>query len=115
MAAPAREFCLLAKSQLSDAFAQTAQERKSVNMHRSKLLYRRAIPLTTGDTPVRTDVFLHNLEPITLEMLRRAMEQGLTLTSMDFTGDDDGSIVILRFTRPPEMKASESKSKQRKE
>lgn len=27
------------------------------------------------------------------------MEQGLTPTSLDFTGDDD-SIVILRFTRP---------------
>jgi hypothetical protein len=35
---------------------------------------RRPIPPTTGDTPVATDVFL-NLEPFTLEMLRRAMEE----------------------------------------
>lgn len=49
--------------------------------------------------PVCTDVLLHNLEPFALEALRRTMEQGLTPTSLDFTGDDD-SIVILRFTRP---------------
>ncbi|HET8924131.1 MAG TPA: hypothetical protein VFN26_14175 [Candidatus Acidoferrum sp.] len=69
------------------------------NVHRAKLLNRRAIPLT-GDIPVATDVFLHNLPPITLEALRRAVEQGLTPSGLDFTGDDD-SIVILRFTRPP--------------
>jgi hypothetical protein len=60
---------------------------------------RRPTPPTTGDTPVRTDVFLHNLEPITLEMLRRAMEQDLVLCGLDFAGDDD-SILILRFIRP---------------
>jgi hypothetical protein len=48
---------------------------------------------------VATDVFLHNLEPFTLETLRRAVEQGLTPSGLDFAGDDD-SIVILRFTRP---------------
>jgi hypothetical protein len=68
-------------------------------MHHAKLLDRRTIPLTTGDIPVVTDVFLHRLEPYTLEALRRAMEQGLTPTGLDFTGADD-SIVILRFARP---------------
>ncbi len=32
-------------------------------MHRAKLLDGRAIPLTTGDIPVATDVFLHGLNP----------------------------------------------------
>lgn len=68
-------------------------------MHRAKLLDRRAIPLTTGDIPVATDVFLHRLEPYTREALRQTVEQGLTPSGLDFTGDDD-SIVILRFTRP---------------
>jgi hypothetical protein len=68
-------------------------------MHRPKLLDRRPMPLTTGDVPVATDVFLHNLERSTQEALRRAIEQGLTPSGLDFTGDDD-SIVILRFTRP---------------
>lgn len=69
------------------------------NVHRAKLLDGRAIPLTTGDIPVRTDVFIHNLDPFTLEALRRAVEQGLTPSGLDFTGDDD-SIAILRFTQP---------------
>lgn len=69
-------------------------------MHRAKPLHRRAIPLTTGDIPAATNVFLHRLEPSTLEALRQAVEQGLTPSGLDFTGDDD-SIVILRFTRPP--------------
>jgi hypothetical protein len=43
-------------------------------MHRAKLLDRRAIPLTTGDNLVATDVLLHNLEPFALESLRRTME-----------------------------------------
>jgi hypothetical protein len=68
-------------------------------MRHAKLLDSRAIPLTPGDVPVRTDVFIHNLDPFTLEALRRAMMQGLTPTGLDFTEDDD-SIVILRFTRP---------------
>jgi hypothetical protein len=68
-------------------------------MHRAKLLDRRAIPPTKGDVLVASDVLLHNLEPITLEMLRQAVEQGLTPSSLDFGGDDD-STVVLRFTRP---------------
>ncbi len=68
-------------------------------MHRAKLLDRRTITLTTGDILVATDVFLHRLEPSTLEALRRALEQGMTPSGLDFTGDDD-SIVILRFARP---------------
>jgi len=58
----------------------------------------RPIPLTTDDTLVATEVFIHSLNPFTLEMLRRVMQQGLMLSGLDFTGDDD-SIVILRFTR----------------
>ena len=65
-------------------------------MHRAKLLERRAIPLTTCDIPVATDVFLH-LERHTLETLRQVVEQGLTPSGLDFSDDD--SIVILRFTR----------------
>ena len=68
-------------------------------MRRAKLLDRRAIPLTPGDIPVRTDVFIHNLGAFTLEALRRAVTQGLTPSGLDFTGDGD-SIVILRFSRP---------------
>ena len=60
-----------------------------VSPHHAKLFDRRAIPLTTGDTPVATDLFLHRLEPCTLEALRRAEEQGLTPSGLDFTGDDD--------------------------
>ena len=66
--------------------------------HRAKLFERKPNPLTTGDVPVRTDVFLHNFDPFTVESLRRAIEQGLTPSSLDFTDDD--SIAILRFTRP---------------
>lgn len=53
-----------------------------------------------SERPVASDVFLHNLEPFTLEALRRALEQGLTPSGLDFAGDDDDSIVIIRFTRP---------------
>ncbi len=49
--------------------------------------------------PIRSDVFLRGLSPFTLKSLRRAIEQGLMLSSLDFTGDDE-PIVILRFTRP---------------
>jgi hypothetical protein len=73
------------------------QRLKERSMHRAKLLDSRPIPITTGDIPVATDVFLHNLEPFTLETLRRTMEQGLTPSGLDFAGDDD-SIVVLRFT-----------------
>jgi hypothetical protein len=75
-------------------------------MHRSKLLDRRAIPPTTGGIPVRTDVFLHGLEPYTLEILRQCVEQGLTPTDVDFTGDD-GAIAVIRFTR---TRAGEARS-----
>jgi hypothetical protein len=68
-------------------------------MNRAKLLDRIPIPLTTGDIPVATDVFLHNLERNMVEALRQVVEQGLTPSGLDFTGDD-GSTVILRFTRP---------------
>jgi len=71
---------------------------RKLNMHRAKLLDPRPIPLTTGNVPVATDVFLHNLEPITLEMLRRAMEQGLVPSGLNISGDDD-PIVVLRLTR----------------
>lgn len=64
-------------------------------MRRAKLLDRSAIPLTPGDIPVATNVFIHNLEPYTLEALRRAVERGLTPFGLDFTGD----AVILRFSR----------------
>jgi hypothetical protein len=48
---------------------------------------------------VAIDVFLHRLEPSTLETLRSALEQGLTPSGLEFTGDGD-SIAIIRFTRP---------------
>jgi hypothetical protein len=67
-------------------------------MRRAKLLDCRAIRLTTGDIPVATEVFLQNLEPFTLQSLRRAVEQGLGPSGLDFTDDD--SIVVLRFTQP---------------
>jgi hypothetical protein len=66
-------------------------------MHRAKLLDRRAIPLTTGDTPVVTEVVIHNLNPFTLEALRQAVELGLSPSSLNFTGDDDS--IVIRFTR----------------
>jgi hypothetical protein len=68
-------------------------------MRRAKLLDSRPTSLTTDNIPVATDVFLHRLAPHTLEALRRAVEQGLTPSGLDFAGDDN-SIVIIRFTRP---------------
>ena len=65
-------------------------------MHRAKLLDRRPTQPTAGDSPVRTDVFIRNLEPLALEALRRAMEQGLKPFDVELV--DDG-IVILRLTR----------------
>ena len=53
--------------------------------------------MTRGDI-VRTDIFIHDLEPLTLDALRRALELGLVPTSLDL-GGDDGSIVKLRLTR----------------
>ena len=52
-----------------------------------------------SERPVATDVYLHNLEPSTLEALRRAVELGLTPSGLEFTSDGD-SIAIIRFTRP---------------
>ncbi len=75
-------------------------------MHRAKLLDRRPTSLTTGGFPVRSDVFIHNLEPFTLESLRRAIEQGLVPSGLDFAGDDN-SIVVLRFTRARAGEAEE--------
>jgi hypothetical protein len=65
-------------------------------MHRAKLLGRKmAIPLTTGDIAVATDVLLHRWGPYTLEALRPAAEQGLKPSCLNFTGDD-GTRVILQ-------------------
>jgi hypothetical protein len=60
------------------------------------------MPLTTGDVPVATEVFLHNLERSRQEALRRAMERGLTPSGLDFTGDD---VAILRLSRPRSAEA----------
>jgi hypothetical protein len=68
-------------------------------MRRVKLLDRRAIPLTPGDIPVATEVFLHNLDTFTLESLRRVIEQGLVPSGLKILGDDE-PIVVFRFTRP---------------
>lgn len=46
-------------------------------MYRAKLLDRRPMPLTAGDIPMASDVFLHNLERSTQEALRWALEQSL--------------------------------------
>jgi hypothetical protein len=77
-------------------------------MHRAKLLHRRPIPLTPGDIPVATDVFLHNLPPFALESLRRAVEQGLVPSGLKIL-DDDEPIVVLRFTRTPEVEHGQRK------
>jgi hypothetical protein len=61
-----------------------------------------------SERPVRTDVFIHNLDAFTLEALRRAVAQGLTPSGLDFTGDDD-SVVILRFTRTTEVAREQRK------
>jgi hypothetical protein len=68
-------------------------------MRRANLLDRRPDSQTTGDVPVRTDVFIHNLDFFTLESLRRAIEQGLVPSALNISGDDE-PIVVLRFTRP---------------
>lgn len=68
-------------------------------MRRAKLLDRRAIRPTTGDVPIRSDIFIHNLDPSTLESLRRAIERGLVPSGLNISGDDE-PIVVLRFTRP---------------
>jgi hypothetical protein len=69
-------------------------------MNRAKLLDRRPTSHTTGGVLVRSDVFLHHLEPFALQSLRRAVEQGLVPSGLNISGDDE-PIVILRLTRPP--------------
>ena len=59
---------------------------------------RRAKRLDRQNTLVRSDVFIHHLEPATLEALRRALEQGLVPSGLNISGDDE-AIVVLRFTR----------------
>jgi hypothetical protein len=76
-------------------------------MHRAKP-ERRAARLTTGDIPVATEVFLHNLDTFTLESLRRAVEQGLVPSGLKILGDDE-PIVVLRFTRTPEVEHGQRK------
>jgi hypothetical protein len=68
-------------------------------MRRAKQLDSRPTSLTTDNIPVRSDVFIHNLDPFTLESLRRAIEQGLVPSGLNISGDDE-PIVVLRFTRP---------------
>lgn len=60
---------------------------------------RRAKRLDRQHALVRSDVFIHRLEPSTLEALRRALEQGLVPSGLNISGDDE-PIVVLRFTRP---------------
>jgi hypothetical protein len=60
---------------------------------------RRARHLDRQNTLVRSDVFIHRLEPGTLEALRRALEHGLTPSDLNISGDDE-PIVVLRLTRP---------------
>ena len=60
---------------------------------------RRAKLLDRQNSLVRCNVFIHRLEPGTLEALRRAIEQGLVPSGLNISGDDD-PIVVLRFTRP---------------
>jgi hypothetical protein len=67
---------------------------------RAKLLDNSPTSLTTDNIPVRTDIFIHDLEPLTLEALHQALAQGLRVSGLDFGGDDD-STVVLRFTRMP--------------
>jgi hypothetical protein len=50
-----------------------------------------------GDIPVRTDVRIRDLEPFTLEALRRALAQGLMPFDLEFVDD---RVVILRLGRP---------------
>jgi hypothetical protein len=52
---------------------------------------------------VRSDIFIHELKPDTLDMLHQASEQGLTPSSFDF----DGDILILRFQRDDSRKPSQ--------
>lgn len=61
-------------------------------MRHAKLLDRQPQPV-----PVRTDVFIHNLDAFTLEALRRALEQGLTPSGLDFTE----MMTLSRFSASP--------------
>src|SRR5579863_1651984 len=64
----------------------------SAAVRRSKRLDRQHIL-------ARSDVFLHDLPPRTLDALRHAIGQGLVPSGLDF-GGDDGSIAVLRLSRP---------------
>ena len=77
-------------------------------MHRAKLLDRRAIRLATGDVPVRSDIWIHDLDPFTLESLRRVIEQGLVPSGLKLL-DDDEPIVVLRFTQTREVEHEQRK------
>jgi hypothetical protein len=69
------------------------------------------MPLEGTDIPVRTDVFIHDLEPFTLGALRRALARGLMPMELDLVGD---GIVILRFaqnTDPSEIVQSRGEGK----
>ena len=50
--------------------------------------------------PVMIDIFLHDLDARTIESLHRALAQGLVPTAVDFGGNDNSTIVVIRFTRP---------------
>ena len=67
-------------------------------MRRAKLLDNSPTSLTTDNIPVATDVYLRHLELFALQSLRRATEEGLVPSSLDF-GGDDGSVVRLRLIR----------------
>ena len=54
------------------------------------------MPLQDTDIPVRTDVFIHGLEPYALEALRRALAQGLMPFDLEFVDDR----IVLRLARP---------------
>jgi hypothetical protein len=82
-----------AQSQHAAANEESNHEKAgSVIMRRSKRLDRQHIL-------ARSDVFLHDLPPRTLELLRRAADQGLVPSGLDFGGDAN-SIVVLRLSRP---------------
>jgi hypothetical protein len=78
-------------------FGAHSTNEESSHEKAGSLAMRRAKLLDRQPDPVRSDIFLHGLSSLTLESMRRAMEQGLVPVGIDLA--DDG-IVILRFTRP---------------
>jgi len=87
---PACEFCSERPPRPYMVIIERHLRRQRIAEQHAKLLGRQPVP-------VATDIFLHDLPPLTLEYLRKAIEQGLTPSALDF--EDDG-IVILRFTKP---------------